>query len=95
MSNEKGVPEEAQQVNRLFEQPPDAVSFYSDLAQVISTGKEVILQLYESIPGPPSPPKGQVSHVRTRLRATITLSTTTARNLGTMLLQRISEDIKK
>lgn len=94
MSDEKVVPAEEQQVIRLFEQPPDSISFYSDMAQVISTGNEVIIQFYESIPAPPNP-KGQIPNVRTRLRATVTLSKFHARNLGTMLLQRIAEDLKK
>jgi len=94
MSDEKGVPAEEQQVIRLFEQPPDAISFYSDVAQVIGTGNEVIIQFYESIPAPPNP-KGQISNVRTRLKATVTLSRFHARNLGAMLLQRIAEEIKK
>ena len=59
-------------LSRLFEQPPDATSFYSDLVQVSNTGQEVLLQFYESIPGTPAP--DGMTQVRTRLRATVMMS---------------------
>ncbi len=43
------------QVNRIYEQGPDSVSFYSDVAQIVNTGHEVVLQFYETIPGAPGP----------------------------------------
>ena len=74
------------QVNRVFEQPPDAISLYSDFAQIIGTGHEVVLQFYETIPGTPGP-GGQVQMARTRLRATITVSMAHASNIGRLLIK--------
>jgi hypothetical protein len=75
------------QINRVFEQPPDAISMYADVAQVIGTGNEVVLQFYETIPGTPGP-GGQIQLVRTRLRATITLSIPHAINIGSLLMKQ-------
>ena len=75
------------EVQRIFEQPSDAAAFYSDMAQVMSTGNEVLLQFYETIPGTPNP-KGDIQAVRTRLRATITLSFAHAKNIGKILLEK-------
>jgi len=83
-------PTEPHQAPRVFEQPPDAISLYSDLAQVLSTGNEIVLQFYESIPGPPGP-DGQFTVVRTRLRATIMLSFRHAANIGDILRTRVQE----
>ncbi len=83
------------QVSRLFEQPPDAASFYCDLAQVIGTQAEVVLQFYETIPGPPSGPTGQVTTARSRLRATIVVSKAHAANIGRLLLQKVGADDQK
>lgn len=95
MSDEKKVSAEiAQEVTRVFEQPSDAISFYSDMAQVISTGNEITLQFYETIPGPPGGPKGNILSVRTRLRATVTISKAHARNIGDLLLKRVDEEKK-
>jgi hypothetical protein len=74
------------QISRVFEQPADAVSFYSDFAQVLGTGVEVVIQFYETIPGSPGP-GGQIQMVRSRLRSTITISKAHAMNLGRTLLQ--------
>jgi len=74
-----------QAVQRLFEQGPDAISFYTDFAQVINTGNEVVFQFYETIPGPPGP-NGQILNVRTRLRATVQLNITHALNLANNIL---------
>jgi hypothetical protein len=74
--------------NRVFEQPPDAMVCYADIAQILATDHEVILQFYESIPGPPSPPSGQISIVRTRLRASVILSLAHARNMAENLLKQ-------
>ena len=76
------------QVSRIYEQPPEALSFYSDFAQIVGTGHEVVLQFYETIPGPPGP-GGQIQMVRTRLRATITVSMAHASNIGNLLLKQI------
>ncbi len=59
-------------LSRLFEQPPDAISFYSDLVQISNTGQEVLLQFYETIPGAPVP--DGMTPVRSRLRATVMMS---------------------
>jgi len=77
------------QAQRLFEQPADSASFYSDMAQVVSTGNEVILQFYETIPGPPGA-DGNITVVRTRLRATVTVSVKHAANIGNLLIQRLT-----
>lgn len=77
----------AMHVKRTYEQPPDAISVYSDFAQVIGTENEVVLQFYESIPGTPGP-RGQVETVRTRLRATIIVSPAHASNIGRLLTQQ-------
>jgi hypothetical protein len=84
--------QEPVKVNRVFEQPGDTPSFYSDVAQVISTGHEIVLQFYETIPGPPDA-NGQMSSARSRLRATITLSMPHARNIGKLLLDRVDKPI--
>jgi len=86
MTDEKQPPKEIR-VERFFEQPPGAISFYSDMAQVVDTGHEVVLQFYETIPGPPST-AGQISKVVTRLRATVTISSSHAQNLGKNLLEK-------
>ena len=78
------------QVQRLFEQPSDALSIYSDFAQVVGTANEIILQFYESIPGIPGP-SGSPEEVTTRLKATIVMSMAHAGNLGRILMQRIPE----
>ena len=74
------------QVTRVYEQPDGSMSFYSDFAQVINTGHEVLLQFYETIPGPPGP-GGNVQTVRTRLRATIAVSIPHAANIGNLLIK--------
>jgi hypothetical protein len=78
------------QIQRVFEQPPDAISLYSDMAQVLGTGNEVVFQFYETIPGPPGP-DGNITVVRTRLRATITVSIPHARNIGDILRTRTQQ----
>lgn len=80
----------ALEIERIFEQPADAISFYSDMGQIFSTGNEIIMQFYEAVPGPPGP-GGAISKVRTRLRATITISFPHARNIGKLLLERSKE----
>lgn len=95
MAEEKKISEEAKAeekrpIERIFEQPPDAISFYSDLGQVLETGHEVVMQFYEAIPGPPDM-GGRITKVRTRLRATITVSHSHALNLGKLLVERASK----
>lgn len=86
-------PEEQQVVNRLFEQGPDAISFYSDFAQVFNTGHEIVLQFYETIPGTPGP-GGNIQSIRTRLRSTIYLSHAHAANIGNLLLKQLEKGKK-
>lgn len=81
-------------VNRVFEELAGAVSFYSDYVQVISTGEEVIVQFYDTIPGPPAAP-GSAVMVRTRLRTTITLSFAHAGRLANLLAQHASKGTTK
>ena len=92
MSEEGKIPKQIQ-IQRVFEQPPDATSFYCDMTQVLSTGNEIILQFYEAIPGPPSP-GGQITHMRTRLRSSVTVSFPHARNIGKLLIERAAEEKK-
>jgi hypothetical protein len=73
------------QIQRLFEQGPDSVSFYSDFTQAINTGHEMVFQFYETIPGPPGA-DGRMQSVRSRLRATITVSLSLATNFANNLL---------
>lgn len=82
-------PPKGGQVNRVYEQPPDAVSFYSDQGLVLGTPNEVVLQFYESVPGPPSGPSGQIQVVRSRLRATVVLSRAHALSIGRLLIQKV------
>jgi hypothetical protein len=82
-------PPVSQQIARLFEQPPDAPIFYADFAQVLGTGNEVILQFYESTPGPPGA-SGAIETVRSRLRATAILSPAHCRSIGQLLLDQAS-----
>jgi hypothetical protein len=89
MVEEKKTSEEIQ-IPRFYEQPSDAVSFYSDIAQILSTGNEIVLQFYETIPGPPEL-GGGIKSVRSRLRATITISTPHAHNIAKLLLEKIGE----
>jgi len=74
-------------VNRVFEQPEGAISCYSDFAQVIGTGHEVVLQFYETIPGAPAGPGSHIQMIRTRLRATISVSVPQAKNIGNLLIK--------
>lgn len=79
------------QVTRRFEQPEDALSCYSDFAQIISTGQEVVLQFYETVPGSPEL-SGQIKTAKSRLRATITVSKAHAANIGRLLLKHTVEE---
>jgi len=76
-------------INRIFEQPDGAISCYSDFAQVVDTGSEVVLQFYETIPGVPGP-GGQIQMIKTRLRASITVSVPHAKNIGNLLIKQAS-----
>jgi len=88
MSEEKQIPKEGvAEIPRLFEQPHDAISFYADYGQVMHTGNEIMIQFYETIPGPPDP-GGNIKHVRSRLRATITVSLQHALNIGKLLVDK-------
>lgn len=89
MAEAKQPPKE-QQIPRIFEQPPDAISFYCEMGQVIGTKNEIIVQFYDSIPGPPDS-SGRPMNLRTRLRATITLSPPHARNIGKSLMEKVEE----
>ena len=82
-------------VKRLFEQPADAITCYSDVAQILRTGPEIVMQFYETIPGPPSPPQGNITSVRSRLRATVILSTQHARTLGELLLKQLEAEAEQ
>lgn len=92
MNGGKDVPPGAQ-IERYFEQSPTAISFYCDLAQVMTTGHEVVLQLYETIPASPDR-EGKITKVVSRLKATVTFSIPHALNFGKVLIERTSE-VKK
>ena len=81
--NEGGI-----SAKRVMEQPPDAISLYSDYAQILGTGHEVILQFYETIPKPPNV-EGKTVEVTTRLRATVVLSPSHALKVGQLLLKQL------
>ncbi len=87
------IKEITQTINRIFEQPSDSISFYCDLTQVFGTTNEIMLQLYETIPGPPGQ-GGKIAQVRTRLRATIALSKAHAENIGKLLVEKTKEPNK-
>ena len=80
----------AGQITRVFEQPADALSFYSDYAQVIGTENEIVLQFYETIPGAPGP-SGALQMVRSRLRANVVIGKNHALNIGRLLLERTGQ----
>jgi hypothetical protein len=89
MGAEEKIPT-AIEIERYFEQSPNAVSFYCDFAQVITTGNEVVIQLYETIPSAPDR-EGKITKVVTRLRATVTVSLAHAHNFGQQLIERTKE----
>ncbi|MFZ5451316.1 MAG: hypothetical protein ACOZF2_05520 [Thermodesulfobacteriota bacterium] len=86
MNGGKGMPPELQ-IERYFEQSPNAVSFYCDFAQVIATGNEVVMQLYETIPMVPDR-DGKITKAASRLRVTVTFSVPHAQNVGKVLVER-------
>jgi hypothetical protein len=94
MPEESKQPAGHAQAARLFEQPADAPSFYAENAQILSTGNEVIIQFYELVPGPPTPPEGQIKQVRSRLRATVTVSVKHAANIGELLLKQVGAPVE-
>jgi|GEM_PF-1288214 len=96
MAEEKQKAKEAAaSLERIFEQPPDAISFYCEMGQVFATENEMVMQFYETIPGPPGGPTGSISRVRTRLRATVTLSFLHAANIGKLLIEKTKKAPEK
>lgn len=83
--------EEGVLARREFEQPADAISFYSDFTQIVGTAGEVLLQFYETVPGPPGD-DGQVEMAKTRLRATVMISRPHAERIGQLLLKQVQEE---
>jgi hypothetical protein len=92
MNGEKGALQ-GLEVERSFEQSPDAISFYCDFAQVVSTGNEVVMQLYETIPGVPDR-DGKITKVVSRLKATITISVPHAQNFGKVLIEKTKVELQ-
>ena len=86
MAQEEGI-----QPQRVFEQPADAISFYSDFTHILASREEVLLQLYETIPEPPGP-GGHVQMFKTRLRATVMVSRPNARRIAELLLKMAGEE---
>jgi len=78
---------------RIFDQPSDAISFYCDISQIIATTNEVVVQFYETIPGPPDP-DGKIPRVRSRLRSTVTFSLPHASNIGKHLIEKTKKQKK-
>ncbi len=76
----------AGKAKRVFEQPPDAISLYSDMAQVLATRHEVLLQFYETIPKQPDA-NGEITEVTSRLRVTVVLSPAHAANVAKTLME--------
>jgi hypothetical protein len=76
------------EILRVYEQPADAISFYCETAQVLGTPNELVVQFYETIPGPPGP-GGNIGSVRSRLRATITFSHKHGLNFGKALAEKV------
>jgi hypothetical protein len=87
MNGEKKDIPPGTQVERYFEQSPTAISFYCDMTQVVSTGNEVVLQFYETIPAPPDR-EGKITKVISRLKATVTFSVPHAHNFAKILVER-------
>jgi hypothetical protein len=80
--------QQPQQVQRTFAQQPNALSFYCDFSQIVGTENEVLLQFYETIPDAPNQ-AGQVTQVRSTLRATIMMSRPHALQLAQNLLRQL------
>ena len=81
------------QAQRVFEQPGDAVSLYSDFVQVVQAEHEVYLQFYDTIPGPPVEAQGgqaAPNTVRTRLRVTIVLTPSFARKIVDLIKSSVT-----
>lgn len=91
---EKQKIQKMSELQRIYEQPQEAISFYCDLGQILHTGNEIVMQFYETIPGNPVS-GGNIKNVRTRLRATITLSFPHAQNIGKLLIEKAKGVIKK
>jgi hypothetical protein len=75
-----------QPAERIFEQPPDAVTCYADVTTLVVTESEVILQFYEPVPSPPAA-GSRAPSIRSRLRATVILNKDHARRLSNNLVQ--------
>ena len=82
------------ELQRIYEQPQEAISFYCDLGQILHTGSEIVMQFYETIPGTPDP-GGNIKKVRTCLRATITVSFPHAQNIGKLLIKKVKVGVEK
>jgi len=92
MNGEKKA-QAVEDVQRTFEQSRDAISFYCDYAQVFATGSEVVIQLYETIPGVPNR-DGKITKAVSQLRTTVTLSVSHAQRFGKVLVERTKVDVK-
>jgi hypothetical protein len=86
--NSAARPKPPQDIDRKFVQPENAISFYGDFTQVLSTAEEVIFSMYETIPGVPGA-DGKVQGAITRLRATIVMSHGAAARLAEIVQQAV------
>ena len=78
------------EVKRVFEQPQDVISVYSDLAQVAFTGHELVLQFYETMLGPPDS-DGVIRTAKTKLKVNVILSVPHATNIGNIILEKLGK----
>jgi hypothetical protein len=93
MAEEQKI-QKVSEIQRIYEYPPEAISFYCDLGQILRTENEIVIQFYETIPGFPDL-GGNIKNVRTRLRASITVSLPHARNIGKLLIEKSKGGVKK
>lgn len=82
-------PDQRQGVEREFVQPKEAPSFFSDYVHITNTGTELILQFYETRPGAPKPPEGEVKDAESVLRATVQVTPQHAARLLNTLAQHM------
>ena len=94
MAEEQKI-QKALEIQRIYEQPQEAISFYCDLGQILHTGNEIVMQFYETIPGIPDSGGVNIKNARTRLRATITFSLPHAQNIGKLLMKKAKGGIEK
>ena len=71
-------------IKREYSTAPDHVTVFSDQINVVSTGTEVIVSVYETIPGHPDEVQPRALSSR---RVTLIITPRHARQLGKLLIQ--------